>query len=52
MWLNVNHSFRFELGHLILKCSYEKQRKILNYNTALEVARQSGVFLENNCLVS
>ena len=29
-----------------------KPRKILGYRTALEVARQSGVLLENNCRVS
>lgn len=29
-----------------------KPRKILNYRTALEVARRSGVLLENNCRVS
>lgn len=29
-----------------------KPRKILGYRTALEVARQGGVLLENNCLVS
>jgi len=29
-----------------------KPRKILGYKTALEVARQGGVLLENNCSVS
>lgn len=42
---------QYFLDHIVSTIN-NKPRKILGYRTALEVARQGGVLLENNCRVS